>query len=142
MIVDTSAVIAILELEPEAADFAGLIAKADTPWISAVAVVEAGMLAESRRGPAGADELDRFLVRAKFRIIPFDHVQARIARQAFRRYGKGRHPASLNFGDCIAYSLSKASGKPLLFKGNDFGKTDVITCLPTSPLPVQDEPIA
>lgn len=124
MVIDSSAVMAVLRREPEAAVFATAVAQADIRLISAATVLELGMVAESR-GRAGARELDDFLDRSRFEIVPFDSEQATLAREAFRRFGKGRHPARLNFGDCIAYALSKASGEPLLFKGEDFTKTDV-----------------
>jgi ribonuclease VapC len=79
-----------------------------------------------QRGPAGANELDNFLRRGGIEIVPVDVDQVRIARDAFRRFGKGRHPASLNFGDCFSYALAKALGEPLLFKGGDFARTDIV----------------
>jgi ribonuclease VapC len=128
MVIDTSAILAILQNEPEAAAFARLIEADPVRLISAVAVVEAGILAESRRGPAGARELDTFLLRSRAEIVPFDADQAAVARHAFRTFGKGRHPAGLNFGDCIAYALARTAGEPLLFKGDDFTRTDVTPC--------------
>jgi ribonuclease VapC len=124
MVVDSSAVMAVLRREAEAAAFAAAIEQAEVRLISAANVLDLGMVAESR-GRAGARELDDFLERSRFEIVPFDAEQAALARDAFRRFGKGRHPARLNFGDCIAYALSKASGEPLLFKGGDFARTDV-----------------
>jgi ribonuclease VapC len=124
MVVDSSVVMAVLRREAEAAAFAAAIEQAEVRLISAANVLELGMVAESR-GRAGARELDDFLGRARFEIVPFDAEQAALARDAFRRFGKGRHPARLDFGDCIAYALSKASGEPLLFKGGDFARTDV-----------------
>jgi ribonuclease VapC len=124
MVVDSSAVMAVLRREAEAAAFAAAIEQAEVRLISAANVLELGMVAESR-GRAGARELDDFLERSRFEIVPFDAEQAALARDASRRFGKGRHRARLDFGDCIAYALSKASGEPLLFKGGDFARTDV-----------------
>ena len=93
--------------------------------ISAVSVLEAGMIAEVRKGEAGALELDNFILRGQIQTVPFDAEQADIARLAFRCFGKGRHPAGLNFGDCAAYALASSRGEPLLFKGEDFSKTDI-----------------
>jgi ribonuclease VapC len=124
MVVDSSVVMAVLRREAEAAAFAAAIEQAEVRLISAANVLELGMVAESR-GRAGARELDDFLGRSRFEIVPFDAEQAALARDAFRRFGKGRHRARLDFGDCIAYALSKASGEPLLFKGGDFARTDV-----------------
>ncbi|MGI9451559.1 MAG: type II toxin-antitoxin system VapC family toxin, partial [Geminicoccaceae bacterium] len=87
--------------------------------------LEAGMIAEVRKGEAGALELDNFILRGQIQTVPFDAEQADIARLAFRRFGKGRHPAGLNFGDCAAYALACSRGEPLLFKGEDFSKTDI-----------------
>ena len=125
MVVDTSAAMAILQREPEAEAFAREIEAAATRLISAVSVLEAGMLVEARKREAGALELDNFLMRARLDVVPFDAEQAQVARLAFRRYGKGFHPAGLNFGDCAAYALAKTRGEPLLFKGDDFPRTDV-----------------
>ena len=127
MVVDSSAVIAILEREPEAELFAGLMEEAAVRLISAVSVLECGMLALSRRGAAGVRELDLFLGRGGFDIVPFDADQAAVARGAFDVFGKGRHPAGLNFGDCASYALSRTAAEPLLFKGDDFGRTDLET---------------
>lgn len=128
MVVDTSALVAILQQEPEAETFARLIEESSTRLVSAATVLEAGMVAEVRRGKRGADELDHLLLRARFDIVPFDSEQAVIAREAFRRFGKGRHRAGLNLGDCFAYALAKTSGEPLLYKGEDFSETDVASC--------------
>ena len=124
MVVDSSAVMSVLRRESDAPALAAAIEEAAVRLISAGTVLELGMLAESR-GTAGARELDDFLYRSQFEIVAFDAEQATLAREAFRRFGKRRHPARLNFGDCIVYALSKASGEPLLFKGDDFAKTDV-----------------
>jgi ribonuclease VapC len=112
--------------EPEAEAFATEIAKADVRLISAVSVLEAGLIVEHRYGEIGGVELDRMLERANIEIAPFTAEQSEQARWAFRHYGKGRHPAALNFGDCATYALAKSSGEPLLFKGDDFARTDLI----------------
>jgi ribonuclease VapC len=124
MVIDTSAIMAILQQEPEAAEFARRIEAAANRLVSAATVLEAGLLAQSRCREAGASELDNFILRGGFEVVSFDAEQATIAREAYRRFGKGRHPAGLNFGDCFSYALSRASGEPLLFKG-DFARTDV-----------------
>ena len=90
--------------------------------------LEAAMVLESRRGDAMGRELDLFIIRQQLEIVPFDADHIAIARQAFRRFGKGQHPAALNFGDCFAYALAKLRGEPLLAKGNDFRKTDIPMC--------------
>lgn len=124
MTVDTSAVIAILFDEPERLEFNTRIAEAERKLISTVSVLEATFVLESRN-PDNTPDLDLYLHRSGIEVIPFDHDQLAFARVAFRRYGKGRHKASLNFGDCASYALAQWSGEPLLFKGNDFSATDV-----------------
>jgi ribonuclease VapC len=125
MTLDTSAVLAVLQDEAEGDEFWALIEAAPRRLISAVSVLEAAMVLEGRRtGDAGAD-LDQFLRRASIETVAFDEEQLVVARRAFRRFGKGRHQAGLNFGDCAAYALAQWSGEPLLFKGADFAATDV-----------------
>ena len=125
MTLDTSAVLAVLQDEVEGDEFWSLIEAAPRRLISVVSVLEAAMVLEGRRsGDAGAD-LDEFLSRASIETVAFDAEQLVVARRAFRRFGKGRHKARLNFGDCAAYALAQWSGEPLLFKGADFGATDV-----------------
>ncbi len=125
MIIDTSALLAILLDEPERRRYNELIEASGKRLLSAASLVEAGMVLEVRGGEAAGRELDLFLHRAKFEVVPLDADQAEIARAAFRRYGKGRHSAGLNFGDCLAYAASKATGEPLLFKGQDLSQTDI-----------------
>ena len=125
MIIDTSALIAILFDEADAASYEAAIATAAVRRISSVSVLEAGMVLESRYGEAGSLELDRLLHRARIEVADFTADQADVARRAFRRFGKGRHRAGLNFGDCASYALSKTAGEPLLAKGNDFSLTDL-----------------
>ena len=100
--------------------------------MSVVSFVEASMIIESRFGPDGIRDLDLFMAKAKIELIPVDAEQGHVARTAFRDYGKGRHPAGLNFGDCFAYALAKTLDERLLFKGTDFAPTDVAT-RPRSP---------
>lgn len=125
MTIDTSAVVAILRDEPEREDFAVLIESAGRRIISTVSVLEAGMVLGGRYGIDAASDLDLFLLRGRIEVVPFDQEQLGFARRAFERYGKGRHPAGLNFGDCAAYALAQCSGEPLLYKGSDFDLTDV-----------------
>jgi len=125
MVIDSSVLIAILRKEPERSSFEDAIRLADVRLMSAVTKLEASMVAIGLRDVAGRIELDRLLARLGLIIVPFDDHQADIARDAFARFGKGRHRAGLNFGDCAAYALSIAEAEPLLFKGTDFGATDV-----------------
>ncbi len=124
MTVDTSAVIAVLFDEPERLEFITRITASERKLISAVSVLEATLVLESRNRD-NAQDLDLFLHRADVEVVPFDVDQLALARDAFRRFGKGRHRAGLNFGDCAAYALSQLSGEPLLFKGTDFAATGV-----------------
>lgn len=128
MIVDTSALIAVLLDEPEADDFTRKILS-DECLISAVSFVEASIIAESNGGDGSVRHLDAFLQKAGISIEPVTEQCAYTARQAYYDYGKGRHSAGLNFGDCFSYALAKAKSEPLLFKGNDFPKTDVEAAL-------------
>jgi len=125
MVIDTSALIAILADEPERRTFIEKIEAADARLLSAANFVEASIVIEARHGAEGVKLLDLFLDRAAIEIAPVDDDQAREARLAFSRYGNGRHGAGLNFGDCFAYALAITSGEPLLFKGSDFPGTDV-----------------
>ena len=130
MIVDTSAVLAVLLGEGAADDFAESILKSERCAMSAVSFVEASVVAESNGGDGGVRQLDAFLRTAGITIEPVSEEHALAARQAYSDYGKGRHPAGLNFGDCFSYALAKISGEPLLFKGSDFRKTDVAAARP------------
>jgi ribonuclease VapC len=129
MILDTSALVAILFGEPEADHFIRLIHAADHCLISAGSFLELSVVSERQTGPEVARHGDTFLRRAGIIVEPFTVEQAYTARQAFHDFGKGRHPAGLNFGDCFAYALSKIAGEPLLFKGEDFRQTDVVSAL-------------
>lgn len=131
MILDTSAVIAILRDEPEAPLFAKTIEKAVRRSISAVNYVEAAAVIDGSRDPIASRRFDDLLWEAEVAVEPVTEAQARIARQAYSDFGKdGGHPAKLNFGDCFAYALAKAKREPLLFKGDDFLHTDVTRALP------------
>ena len=125
MVIDTSALAAIFFGEPERRAFLAAIASAPTRMISAATVLETGIVLESRLGDAAGREFDLFLIRANLQIIPVDAEQTELARHAWRRFGKGRHPAALNYGDCFVYALAKWTGEPLLAKGTDFASTDV-----------------
>jgi ribonuclease VapC len=128
MIIDTSAVLAILLEEPEEEDFLEMVANADVRMMSAASVLETGIVLEGRNGEAAGREFDLFVNQAKIEVIPVDLDQVETARIAWRKYGKGRHPAALNFGDCFAYALAKVLGEPLLAKGRDFPQTDILMC--------------
>lgn len=129
MILDTSALLAILLREPEADDFIERILTSDDCLISAVSFVEASIVAESSGGDGGIRQLDAFLRTAGISIEPVSPEQAMAARQAYSDFGKGRHPAGLNLGDCFSYALAKISGDLLLFKGRDFGRTDILAAV-------------
>ena len=125
MVIDTSALIAILFGEPEALLFSRAVADDSRKLISAFNVLETGIVVEARKGESGGREFDLLLHRAQIEIVAMNADQAELARAAWRKYGKGNHPASLNIGDCCAYALAKHSEEPLLFKGDDFSKTDI-----------------
>ena len=124
--VDTSALVAIAFAEPERAAFKAAIRNADKALVSAVSVVEARMVVFRRRGPDALEALNDILDLPMFEVVPPDLAELSIAHQAFVTYGRGsHHPANLNFGDLFSYALAKARGAPLLFKGDDFGQTDI-----------------
>ena len=125
MVVDTSVIMAILQLEPEAEDYARAIERATVRLVSSVSVLEAGIVVQSRKGPEGGRELDTLIREAGLEVVPFTAEQADVARLAHDRFGKGKNRAGLNMGDCAAYALSKTAAEPLLFKGNDFARSDV-----------------
>jgi ribonuclease VapC len=124
MIIDSSAITAILLGEPEAKAFNAKIVAAGNCSISVASLLEVTMVIESRKGDDGRQQITELLSRGKIKVIPVDLEQGEIARDAFRRFGKGRHAAGLNFGDCFSYALAMSTGEPLLFKGTDFHKTD------------------
>lgn len=125
MVLDSSAIAAILFNEPEAASFEAMLADDPVQLISAATLVEAGIIVEVRLGDAGVREFELWLQRLDIETIPVDAEQADMARRAWRRFGKGRHAAALNYGDCFAYALAVTRDEPLLFKGDDFAQTDV-----------------
>jgi ribonuclease VapC len=125
MIVDSSALLAVLLDEPECSRFIALLAEAEDPLISAATLVEASIVMQAKTGDSGVDDLDELLAAAAVRCVAVDRAQAQIAREAYTRFGKGRSPAGLNFGDCFSYALAQVTGRPLLFKGDDFSLTDV-----------------
>jgi ribonuclease VapC len=128
MVLDTSAIIAILFDEPDAEGLETRIVGDPVRLISAASVIEATIVIETRLGDAGGREFDLWLQRASIEVVPVDVEQTEMARRCWRRFGKGRHPASLNYGDCFSYSLAVTRDEPLLFKGNDFARTDVKRC--------------
>lgn len=125
MVIDTSALVAILQNEPERHVFNEAIEAASSRRMSVANFVESSLVIESRQGAEGLRELDFFLDRAGIHLVAVDAEQGKVARRAFSQFGKGRHPAGLNYGDCFAYALAKVLGEPLLFKGSDFSKTDI-----------------
>jgi ribonuclease VapC len=129
MIVDTSAALAVVLGEPGFEAFASAISASETRRISAASFLEASSVAETRAGDRGLRQFDSFIRESELAVEPVTHEHALIAREGFSNYGKGRHPAGLNFGDCFAYALAKAAGEPLLFKGGDFRQTDVLPAL-------------
>ena len=129
MIVDSSAILAIMFAESDANVFAEAMSAADSCKISAATFVEVAVVVEAQTLDRGSRQLDTFLRRAGFVIEPVTEEQAHLARQAYSDFGKGRHPAGLNFGDCFSYALAKATGEALLFKGSDFSKTDIVSAL-------------
>jgi ribonuclease VapC len=126
MIVDTSAIIAILRDEPDAGRFIAALAAEPDPRVSAATYLEAAIVVDANRDPVLSGRFDDLVTDAELSIEPVTERQAQIARRAYRDFGKGSgHPAGLNFGDCFAYALARTTGEPLLFKGDDFGHTDV-----------------
>lgn len=126
MVVDTSVVVAILLKEPDREALMRKLARASSRQLSSVSYLEAGIVLTSHFGDVAELSLDRMLLQARIEIVPVTSTQAKLALEAFRRYGKGRHPAKLNLGDCFSYALAKSTAEPLLFKGNDFARTDVV----------------
>jgi ribonuclease VapC len=125
MVIDTSALIAILQREPERRSFLEAIESADSTRMSIASFVESSIIIESRYGAEGLRDLDRFISRAIIELIPVDEEQGQLARSAYSRFGKGRHRAGLNYGDCFSYAAAISLGEPLLCKGDDFIHTDV-----------------
>jgi len=128
MVIDSSAILAIILAEPEQDRFIELLTSADTRQMSAASVLETSMVLEARNGEAAGRELDWLLTRAQIDVVGVDREQIEVARAAWRKYGKSRHRAALNFGDCFVYALAKVTGEPVLAKGGDFRLTDVALC--------------
>ena len=133
MVIDSSVLIAILLGEPDAEVFAAAIAGDPKRLISAFTALETSIVIEAKKGESGGRELDLLIHRAQIEIIPLNLEQLELARSAWRDYGKGRHPAGLNIGDCCSYALAKHAQEPLLFKGDDFAKTDIPVASTTLP---------
>jgi ribonuclease VapC len=131
MILDSSALVAILFKEPEAERLAAMIRDTDTTAIAAPTLLETAIVAEGRTLPGMAAKLDALMVAIRPEIVPFTAEHASLARDAWRRYGKGRHKAGLNLGDCFSYALAKERGQALLFKGDDFAATDIEPAIKT-----------
>lgn len=128
MVIDTSALVAILQREPERRRFIEAIEAADSTRMSVASFVETSIVIESRYGAEGLRDLDRFVSRAAIELIPVDREQGQLARSAFSRFGKRRHRAGLNYGDCFSYAAAISLGEPLLCKGDDFAHTDAPVC--------------
>lgn len=128
MVIDTSALVAILLEELDFHKYLKLLREADRRLISAANLFEASMVLEARGGTSAGSELDLFVYEADIEVVPVDREHADAARRAWRKFGKGNHPASLNFGDCFTYALAKISGEPVLAKGDDFARTDIPLC--------------
>ena len=124
MVVDTSALVAVLLGEPERDRFIELLADAEDPLISAATLLETSIVMLAKTGAEGVSDLDELLAAAAVRCVAVDAAQAHLAREAFARFGKGRARAGLNYGDCFAYALARSTARPLLFKGDDFIHTD------------------
>ena len=131
MILDSSALVAILFKEPEAERLAAMIRDTDTTAIAAPTLLETAIVAEGRTLPGMAEKLDALMEAIRPEIVPFTAEHASLARDAWRRFGKGRHKAGLNLGDCFSYALAKERGQPLLFKGEDFAATDIEPAIKT-----------
>jgi len=125
MVLDTSALLALLLDELEAEDFRAAVEEDTTRLVSAATLLETALVIEARKGEPGGRELDTLIRKAEVVVVPVDAEHVSEARRAYRRFGKGRHAAGLNFGDVFAYALARTAGEPLLFKGDDFAKTDI-----------------
>jgi ribonuclease VapC len=125
VVVDTSALVAVLLGEPERDAFIAELVGAADPLISAATLAESSVVMQAKTGADGVDDLDALLAVAAVRCVGVDEAQARVAREAFARFGKGVAPAGLNFGDCFAYALARTMDRPLLYKGGDFSQTDI-----------------
>ena len=140
MIVDSSALPAVLNREPDADGYQAAILNAVPCRMSVASVLEVSIVVESRGGPEAGDELEAFLETAGIEPTPVTVEQLAAARRPWRRFGRGRHPAALNLGDCVAYALAQVTGEPLLYKGGDFARTDVLrAALPRQGLIADDD---
>jgi len=126
MVIDSSAILALLFNEPEADDIEVAIDEDPTRLMSVASGLEAAIVVEARLGAAGGREFDLLLHKARIELVAVTNEQMEVGRTAWRRFGRGRHAANLNFGNCFSYALAAVSGEPLLFKGDDFSKTDVL----------------
>jgi ribonuclease VapC len=127
MVIDTSAIVALIAAEPEGGALTAALAQDERRLVSAVSILEAAIVLESRRPTTGRAALDRLVAALALEVVPFDADQLALARDGFRRYGRGRQSkARLNFGDCCSYALAKAYDEPLLYVGDDFGHTDIV----------------
>ncbi|MGA0332440.1 MAG: type II toxin-antitoxin system VapC family toxin [Kiritimatiellia bacterium] len=126
MVIDASALIALLFAEPEAPSVASILSNTGSLNISAFSLLESRIVVGARKGPEGIRELEILFYTLEINVIPFDLEQSALATEAWHRYGKGRHPAGLNIGDCCSYALAAQLGQTLLYKGNDFGETDLL----------------
>ncbi len=129
MVIDTSAILAILFKESECEDFVDAIATARVRLVSSLNALEVAIVVRARKGPSAIREFDLLCHYAGFEIVAFTEEHFLLARRAYEKFGKGRHPAKLNLGDCCAYALSQYSGEPLLFKGSDFTRTDILSAV-------------
>jgi ribonuclease VapC len=129
MIIDTSAVVSVLDQQPDSERIVRAIALAPERKLSAASWVESGIVMQTRRGDEAVRDLEFLLAKLKIEVVPVSAKQAEIAIKAFRRFGRGRHAARLNFGDCFAYALAKDKSEPLLFKGDDFSQTDIAVAI-------------
>jgi ribonuclease VapC len=125
MVLDTSALLALLLDEPEAEAYRVAFEGDETRLVAAATLLETAIVIEARKGEAGGRELDLLIHKAEIAVVAVDAEHVAEARRAYRRFGRGRHAAGLNFGDLFAYALARSSGEPLLFKGEDFAKTDI-----------------
>ena len=150
MVIDSSALLAVMQNEPERRQYVEAIEAADTRLMSVATFVEASIILEVRYGADGVRDLDLFLGKAGVELVAVDSEQAHVARRAYGRFGKGRHRAALNYGDCFSYALATVMDEPLLYKGDDFGHTDVRPVEPGAPGPspadessgIRDAPLA
>jgi len=133
MIIDSSALIALLLAEPETEQFVLAIAAASDRLVSAGSYLETAIVITARSGPAAQEKLDQLIADLSIDIVPFSRDQALLGIAAFEQYGRGTgHPAGLNYGDCFTYALAKLTGQPVLFKGNDFSQTDLVAAVPAA----------